>query len=114
MRIRDICVEECLQLWKKFNKTLQEEKLNRQRIKDTDFAAASTRPAMTFPKLLRLAQNHLNKLSMPSRVYYNKLMGEISDKLQGGYPERLCLSDQGKYMVGYYQQVQSFYEKNKD
>lgn len=88
-------------------------KLNRT-IKDTYFAAASTRPAMTFPKLLRLAQNHLNKLSMPSRVYYNKLMGEISDKLQGGYPERLCLSDQGKYMVGYYQQVQSFYEKNKD
>ncbi len=63
-------------------------KLNRT-IKDTYFAAASTRPAMTFPKLLRLAQNHLNKLSMPSRVYYNKLMGEISDKLQGGYPERL-------------------------
>ena len=47
-------------------------KLNRT-IKDAYFASASAKPAMIFPKLIKLAQNHLNKVNSPS--YYNILLG---------------------------------------
>ncbi len=82
--------------------------LNRT-IKDTFFATASTKPTAVFPKLLRLAQNHLAKLDNPT--YDNILLGEIMDGMQGGFPESLSLQDQGRFMIGYYQQRQSFFTK---
>ena len=86
--------------------------LNRT-IKDAYFASASSKPAMVFPKLLRLAQNHLNKVSKPVQVYHGKLMGEIIDKLKGEFPETLLLQDQGRFMIGYYQQYQNFFVKGQ-
>ena len=85
-------------------------KLNRT-IKDAYFASASAKPAMVFPKLIRLAQNHLNKVK--SEAYYSILLGEIMDKLNGEFPETLLLQDQGRFIVGYYQQYQSFFEKKE-
>ena len=85
-------------------------KLNRT-IKDAYFASASAKPAIVFPKLIKLAQNHLNKVKSPS--YYNILMGEIMDKLNGEFPETLLLQDQGRFIVGYYHQYQSFFEKRE-
>lgn len=85
-------------------------KLNRT-IKDAYFASASSKPAIVFPKLMNLAQNHLNKVKSP--VYYNRLIGEIISKMNGEFPETLLLQDQGRFIVGYYQQYQSFFEKNE-
>ena len=85
-------------------------KLNRT-IKDAYFASASAKPAMVFPKLIRLAQNHLNKVK--SEAYYSILLGEIMDKLNGEFPETLLLQDQGRFIIGYYQQYQSFFEKKE-
>ena len=85
-------------------------KLNRT-IKDAYFASASAKPAMIFPKLIKLAQNHLNKVNSPA--YYNILLGEIMDKLNGEFPETLLLQDQGRFIIGYYQQYQSFFEKKE-
>ncbi|MCI8529964.1 MAG: type I-C CRISPR-associated protein Cas8c/Csd1 [Lachnospiraceae bacterium] len=87
--------------------------LNRT-IKDAYFASASSKPAMVFPKLLRLAQNHLNKVSKPVQVYHSKLLGEIMDKLRSEFPETLLLQDQGRFMIGYYQQYQNFFVKGED
>ena len=84
--------------------------LNRT-IKDAYFASASSKPAMVFPKLIKLAQNHLNKVKSP--VFYNKLIGEIINQLNGEFPDTLLLVDQGKFIIGYYQQYQSFFEKNE-
>lgn len=81
--------------------------LNRT-IKDAYFASASSRPAIVFPKLLKLAQNHLNKSKYPG--VYNKLIGEITWHLEGEFPETLLLTDQGRFIIGYYQQYQSFFE----
>lgn len=86
--------------------------LNRT-IKDGYFASASARPSMVFPKLIRLSQYHLNKVK--SSVYFNKLTGEIIGHLDGGFPDTLFLKEQGEFVVGYYQQYQSFFEKkNKE
>ena len=46
-------------------------------------------------------------------AFYNKLIGEIIDSLNGGFPKLLSLKEQGEFIVGYYQQYQSFFEKNE-
>lgn len=81
--------------------------LNRT-IKDAYFASAASRPATVFPKLLKLSQNHLNKVKNPT--YYNIRMQEIIAGMQGEFPGILLLAEQGKFMVGYFQQYQSFFD----
>ncbi len=81
-------------------------------IRDAYFASASSKPALVFPKLLRLAQNHLSKLKNP--VFYNKLIGEIIDGLGNEFPDTLLLTDQGKFIIGYYQQHQSFFTRKEN
>ena len=36
------------------------------------------------------------------------------DKMQGEFPGTLLLADQGKFIIGYYQQYQSFFVKNPE
>lgn len=83
-------------------------------IKDAYFASASSKPATVFPKLIRLAQNHLKKSEW--KEYYNGLIGEIIDYLDNEFPDNLLLAEQGKFIIGYYQQYQDFFTKkdNKD
>lgn len=75
--------------------------LNRT-IKDAYFASAASKPAMVFPKLLALAQNHLKKVKSPG--FYNMLIGEIMRNIEDEFPEILGTADQGRFMIGYYQQ----------
>lgn len=74
-------------------------------IKNTYFTAASVNPALVFPKLIRLAQNHLNKLKYPR--YFNDQIAEVMDKLQDKFPDRLSLQEQGMFEIGYYQEYHS-------
>ena len=85
-------------------------KLNRT-IKDSYFASAASKPALVFPKVLSLSQNHLKKLSEGKAVYFNRLVEEIIGNLSGEFPDTLLLTEQGKFMIGYYQQDQDFYKK---
>ncbi len=88
-------------------------KLNRT-IKDSYFASACAKPATVFPRLSILSQNHVNKLKNDSsKVYYNRLLGEIYDKINGKYPEILPLIEQGKFIIGYYQQNQDLYKSKE-
>ena len=87
--------------------------LNRT-IKDSYFASACSTPSLVFPKLIALAQNHLKKVKSEKEalyVKYNKLMGEIIDMLGTEFPSTLSLQNQGRFMIGYYQQVQDFFRK---
>lgn len=86
-------------------------KLNRT-IKDAYFSSACARPATVFPKLIMLSQHHLS--SMDSSVYFDKLIGSIMVSLNGEFPQTLPLDDQGKFIVGYYQQNNSLYTKNTE
>ncbi len=88
-------------------------KLNRT-IKDSYFASAASKPSLVFPKLLTLSQNHMKKLSEGRAIYFNKLVEEIIGKLNGEFPDTLLLTEQGKFMIGYYQQDQDFYTKNSE
>ncbi len=84
--------------------------LNRT-IKDAYFASASVKPAQIFPKLIRLSQNHIKKIKYVG--FYNKLMEEIIGNLNGEFPEFLRLAEQGRFIVGYYQQFQDLYVKKE-
>lgn len=81
--------------------------LNRT-IKDAYFASAASKPALVFPKLIILAQNHLKKVKYP--VFYSRQIQEITELLPGEFPDTLLLKEQGRFIVGYYQQYQSFFE----
>lgn len=87
-------------------------KLNRT-IRDSYFASAASKPGMIFPKLLLLAQNHLNKLSERREVFCKKLIGEILDPIDGKFPDTLRLEDQGRFIIGYYHQMQDLFEKKE-
>lgn len=88
-----------------------ETQLNRT-IKDAYFASAVANPALIFPKLIILAQNHLKKLKNP--IYFERLIGGLVDSLQEEFPGTLSLDNQGKFIVGYYQQREAFFNRNDD
>ncbi len=83
--------------------------LNRT-IKDSYFASACSTPSLVFPKLIMLANHHLKKDDYA--VSSNILMDEIMDKLGTEFPSTLSLQDQGRFMIGYYQQRQDIFSKD--
>ena len=83
-------------------------------IKDRYFASATSKPASVFPTLIKLEQHHLKKLPEGSQVFYSKIVSEIMDGLENEFPTLLSLTNQGKFIVGYYQQTQAFYTKKEN
>ena len=49
-----------------------------------------------------------------SKVFFNRLIGQIIDNLEDEFPATLPLADQGKFIIGYYQQNQEFFRKKED
>lgn len=88
-----------------------EGELNRT-IKDTYFSSACGNPAAVFPRLMKLAQYHLTKDDYAKGD--SILIGEITDKLEGEFPKTLPLNEQGRFILGYYHQHQSFFTKKSD
>lgn len=85
--------------------------LNRT-IKDSFFASACARPVSVFPKLLKLSQNHLAKLD--KNTFWQKLIGEIISDIGTQFPSTMSPDEQGKFIIGYYQQRQEFFTKQSD
>ena len=78
--------------------------------------AASATPATVFPTLLNLSVHHAEKLDGgPNKTYLEKLKGEVIDRIPAeGFPSHLDLTDQGRFMVGYYHQRQEFFKPKGD
>jgi CRISPR-associated protein Csd1 len=74
-------------------------------IRDRFYGAASSTPVTSFPHLMKLKNHHLAKLEK-NKGYYERLVGEIMDKLdvEKGFPTHLGLQDQGRFAIGYYHQ----------
>lgn len=83
-------------------------------IKDRYFNSACATPAVVFPALIRLAQNHLNKLDGGVKVYYDKMITGLFNTMDESYPVRLSLQDQGIFQIGYYHQKQKFFTKKEE
>lgn len=80
-------------------------------IKDKYFNSACATPATIFPLLTKLSQGHLRKLEVGPRTYYEKLIGDLENRIHETLPARMSLADQGTFQLGYYHQVQKFYQK---
>lgn len=88
--------------------------LNRT-IKDSYFSSACSKPATVFPKLIQLSQHHLKKIKAKEKyvVFYQNLCGDIIDQLEDAFPNTLSLDEQGKFIIGYYQQNKALYAKKE-
>jgi len=85
-------------------------------IRDSYFGSASSTPAAVLPTLMRRSQNHMTKLRKEKPGLYvirDKQIQAIHDAgVDGkiGYPSVLSLPDQGRFVIGYYQQRQEFFK----
>lgn len=87
-------------------------------IKDRYFNAACATPANVFPVLLKLSNAHLGKLVKGNQVRLSKKVGSLLDMIsmpeQGNpIPNRLSLDEQGMFVLGYYQETEARFTKNK-
>ena len=83
-------------------------------IKDRYFNSACATPGTIFPILMKLKNSHIRKINAPGKkIYYEKLLTELMGKIRD-FPKRLTLEEQGRFMLGYYHQVQKRYEKKEE
>lgn len=91
-------------------------KLNRT-IADSYFSSAMTTPAVVFPEMMVLAKHHLAKIEKSDASWKaaadRKLQEEIISKMKDAFPRTLNIYDQGRFVIGYYQQREDFYKKNE-
>jgi len=78
-------------------------------IKDSFYGAASATPRTVFPRLLRLAQHHIQKAEYGRNT--DKKIEEVMQDIQA-FPAHLSLDDQGLFAIGYYHQRKDFYTKS--
>ena len=91
-------------------------------IRDRYFNSACATPASIFPVLIKLKNSHIKKIdreSVARKIYYEKVLADLMGKLDvseenAGIPKRLSLEEQGRFMLGYYHQIQKKYEKKED
>lgn len=86
-------------------------------IRDSYFGSASSTPGAVFPTIVRRNQHHMAKLRKEKpglHVVRDKLMQAILSEgvdCTIGFPSMLSLPDQGRFVIGYYQQRQAFFDK---
>lgn len=76
-------------------------------IKDRYFSAASATPATVFPRLLRLAQHHIEKAEYG--YVSDRRIAEIMEHIDV-FPKHMGLNDQGLFAIAYYQQKNELYK----
>ncbi len=81
-------------------------------LRERFYSSASTTPASVFPRILRTYQHHLAKLQGGQRVNRERLIQAIHEPITAsrGYPNYLALEEQGLFAIGYYHQMQAFYQ----
>lgn len=78
-------------------------------IKEKYFASACSNPSLVLPNLLKLAQHHLAKIE---GNYWNIQLGNCLALIEGEtFPKVQDMGNQGRFILGYYQQNQKNYEK---
>ena len=79
-------------------------------IKDRFYSSASTCPAGVFPRLLRLANHHMEKAEYG--YISERRIGEIMESINS-FPHHLNIQQQGLFAIAYYQQKNDLYKTNE-
>ncbi|MCD7982365.1 MAG: type I-C CRISPR-associated protein Cas8c/Csd1 [Clostridiales bacterium] len=82
-------------------------------IRDRYFNSACTTPESIFPVLMRLKNSHIRKLDVGMSKYYERALTQLQGRVTY-YPKRLNLEEQGRFILGYYHQVQKRYTKKEE
>ena len=86
-------------------------------LRERYIGAASATPRLVFPMLLRLTQHHVTKARKTVfdgyEIQFNNRMADILSDMTD-FPAVLPLHEQGRFMLGYYHQTNSFYQKKTD
>lgn len=84
-------------------------------IRDRYFNSACATPAMIFPILIKLSNNHQKSMkNEKERDKYVKLLEKLYAKIDEEYPNHLSLQDQGIFQIGYYHQKQKLFTKKEE
>ncbi len=78
-------------------------------IKDRFFSAASATPASVFPRLIQLAQHHIEKAEYGN--ISDRRIAEIMEHIDN-FPNHMDLKEQGLFAIAYYQQKNALYRKS--
>lgn len=85
-------------------------------IRDRYFNSACSNPGAVFPILMKLKNSHIRKIERQNawkKVYFEKQLTELMGNL-ADFPKMLNLEEQGRFILGYYHQVQKRYEKKEE
>lgn len=85
-------------------------------IRDRYFNSACANPGAVFPVLMKLKNSHIRKIERQKegkKIKFENSLTELTGKLEE-FPKRLTLEEQGRFILGYYHQVQKRYEKKKE
>lgn len=96
---------------------IQKNAIKKETLRERYFNAASSTPAVVFPQLIKLSNSHMRVLKRDNKgiqVKKEKELEQLFNKIHSNFPARLSLEDQGIFMIGYYHQVQKFYEKKSN
>lgn len=96
---------------------IQQSAIGKENLKAQYFNSASSTPGIVFPRLIKLANNHLRVLARTNKgaqVNKEKELQELFAKIHEELPGRLSLEEQGLFVIGYYHQVQERYTKNEN
>ena len=83
-------------------------------IKDKFFNSAAATPSHIFPVLNDLYQKHLRKIDGGLKIYFDRLVADLSEIIGEEFPTRLSLPERGAFQLGYYHQKQKRYEKKEN
>lgn len=86
-------------------------------IKDRFFNSACATPAIIFPQLFKLMNNHLRVLEREKKglkIDFEKKLGQLMDCINHELPQNQSLEEQGIFIIGYYHQTQKRYLKKED
>ena len=91
-------------------------------IKDRYFNAACATPSSIFPVLIQLKNSHIKKIKSLRRrdssekdykMDYEERLAKLLKDIEE-FPKKLTREEQGRFILGYYHQVQKRYEKKED
>ena len=85
-------------------------------IRDRYVNSACGGPACVVAVMIKLKNSHMKKLEREkgsSKRYYEQVLTAIMGNLEE-FPRRLSLEEQGRFILGYYHQMQKRFEKRED
>lgn len=74
------------------------------------FTAAGRTPSIVFPQIVNKCSKYLDSLQPGVKIWYEKKIGELMDRLGSAYPDRLSIPEQGAFQLGYYHERQDLFK----